>query len=428
MKKIIFTGRLLAASVAAGLVLAPAAADAAAHTSIQLQRAVEIGLPPNIQSTAEDSILAVSCSQAGSCTAGGVYDGSVSQAFVVTESNGHWRTPRSLVMPPEGNFEPPGQVDGIACTTPGNCVAVGLYFVGQPITGSLPFVAGQSHGTWGEAHTIKLPKGALEQNAFSGLNSVSCPAPGSCFAVGVYEDNLGHEQAMRVTETKGKWAQAVRLGEPVNVGKDPKAFMGQMSCTKSGSCVAVGSYLDTGGNTQAVVFSRSGGKWHSGAEVKLPGDAASDPKALLNSASCPATGPCTAVGNYQNSKAVAMPMTMTVSGGKLSAARAVTLVPAGASAQPAQSFWSVACPAAGACVAAGRYKTSAGRLAPMLLTQSGGKWTSAASIGLPKDASTSVMQFATPRSATCTSTGYCAVVGIYLSTTAGRSFAATTKP
>lgn len=58
----------------------------------------------------------------------------------------------------------------------------------------------------------------------------------------------------------GKWAQASRLSQPVNVGKDPKALIRGLSCTKAGYCLAVGSYSDTGGNTQAVVFSRSGGK------------------------------------------------------------------------------------------------------------------------------------------------------------------------
>ncbi len=86
---------------------------------------------------------------------------------------------------------------------------------------------------------------------------------------------------MRVTESNGKWTRAVRLGQPVNVGQDPKASIGSVSCTKSGSCIAVGSYTDTGGNAQAVVYSRSGGRWHSGTEIKLPGTAAANPQAGL---------------------------------------------------------------------------------------------------------------------------------------------------
>lgn len=428
MKKIQLAAGLLAASAAACLMLAPAAANAA-QASIHLQPTVEIGLPPSVEPTALDWLLAVSCSQAGSCTAGGIYASFVGQAMVVTESGGRWRTPRPLLLPPEGSTIPPGQVNGISCTAPGNCVAAGVYWVGQgTTTGSRPFIAIQSHGTWGVARTIKLPKGADGAGAYSTLNSVSCPAPGTCYAVGVYQDHLGDKQAMRITESHGKWGQAVRLGQPVNVGKNPDAYMGKLSCTKAGTCVAVGSYADTGGNTQAVVFSRTGGKWHAGTEVKLPGDAATNPNALLAAASCPATGSCAAVGSYQNSQSVDVPIAMTVSAGKPSAARALKLIPAGAAVQPDSALVSVSCPAAGECVATGEYKTSAGRFTPMILTQAGGTWASTASIALPKDASTSVSRYAIARGVSCTGAGSCTVVGDYQSKTAGRSFAATTKP
>jgi len=76
-------------------------------------------------------------------------------------------------------------------------------------------------------------------------------------------------------------------------------------------------------------------------------------------------------------------------------------------------------------VTAGGYKTSTGAYAPMIITQSGGKWTSATRIGLPADASASG-QFATARGASCPSTGYCAFVGFYMAK-AGRGFAAATK-
>jgi len=68
---------------------------------------------------------------------------------------------------------------------------------------------------------------------------------------------------------------------------------------------------------------------------------------------CPATGSCTAVGGYTNSQAVAEPMAMTISGAKLSAALALMLLAAGAAAQPVPELLSVACPAAGGCVAIG---------------------------------------------------------------------------
>lgn len=421
--------RVLVALVAVGAALAPAAAGAAqARASIHLKTAVKIGPPPDTPNpgAVDDFLLAVACSRAGFCTAGGWFDGPEGQAMVVNESNGHWRAPRSLVMPPQGNFIPSGQVNGLACTGPGNCVAVGTYFSGQPSHGNA-FIAVQSGGTWSIARTIKLPTGA-SVNAGSELRSVACTARGSCVAVGDFGDQLGRQLAMRVTESNGKWAQASRLGQPVNAGSDPKASVNSVSCNKAGTCVAVGNYTDSGGNAQAVVFSRSGGKWHSGAQVKLPANAATNPHAALISVSCPVTGSCAAVGGYQNKQADVEPMAMTVSGGKLSAARALTLVPAGAAAQPTPSLFSVACPAAGACLATGQYKTSTGAFAPMIVMQSAGKWTGKTRIVLPSDASTSSKRFADARGVSCTSNGYCSVVGFYQAqSSVSRGFAAITQ-
>jgi hypothetical protein len=63
----------------------------------------------------------------------------------------------------------------------------------------------------------------------------------------------------------------------------------------------------------------------------------------------------------------------------------------------------------------------------MIITQSAGKWTSAARIGLPKDAMTGGGHPADATGSSCTSAGYCAVVGVYGGTTTNRGFAATTK-
>ena len=40
---------------------------------------------------------------------------------------------------------------------------------------------------------------------------------------------------------------------PTNAGSDPGASFNGVSCSSSESCAAVGSYTDSGGNTQAMV-------------------------------------------------------------------------------------------------------------------------------------------------------------------------------
>jgi hypothetical protein len=419
-----FGWRVLAVLAGAGLALAPAAAGAA-QEDVPLQPAVEIGLPPGA-APANDWIEAVSCPQAGSCTAGGFDDGHASQAMIVTESKGHWHTPRTLVMPPEGKVIPPGQITDVTCASPGNCVAVGSYLVFTNGDGSAPFIDIESNGKWSVARRVKLPPGYAVPKPFSVLDSVSCQALGSCVAVGIYKDHLGHRQPMWLAESNGKWTQATRLSLPVNANKNTRAAISSVSCRTAGQCVAVGSYADATGSTQTVVFSRSNGKWHRGTEVKLPADAATDPHAGLVSVSCPAKGSCTVVGYYQSASTEFWAMTLTVVAGKPSTAQALTVLPADAAAQPTPSLTSVTCPAAGACIAVGEYLTNAGSFEPMIITQASGQWTSAARIDPPPDAFT-VGQVAVADGVSCTPGGYCAVVGLYQTTTADRSFAATTK-
>src|SRR5262245_15824563 len=174
-------GKLAAGCVIVGAAVASVCATltpAAAETTpsaVHLHQAVELGLPPNI-TNGFDWALAASCSRAGSCTAGGLYEAPPSgQAMAVTESHGSWGTPHRVVMPPDAPANPEAEILAVSCTGPGNCVGVGNYFVGQ----SQAFVAVQSHGAWTRARRIALPADAAAVS-FSVLHSVACTAPGSC--------------------------------------------------------------------------------------------------------------------------------------------------------------------------------------------------------------------------------------------------------
>src|SRR5262249_48849118 len=149
---------------------------------------------------------------------------------------------------------------------------------------------------------------------------------------------------------------------------------------------AVGYYTDTGGNMQALTMNESGGKWQRAVQVKLPGNAATNPLAALVSVSCPQAGACLTIGAYQNQSAMAVPIVATRSADGLWRARPLTRVPADAAAQPNTFLGSVACPKPGSCVAVGGYKQSSGAYAATIVTESAGKWTGAARIHLPSDA------------------------------------------
>jgi hypothetical protein len=80
----------------------------------------------------------------------------------------------------------------VSCPRWGSCVAVG------PGNSTLPSVVAETRGTWGRATQVKPPANGLDDGAAYGadLNSVACTGPGQCVAAGSYTDTAGNTQAM----------------------------------------------------------------------------------------------------------------------------------------------------------------------------------------------------------------------------------------
>jgi hypothetical protein len=266
----------------------------------------------------------VSCTGPGSCVAVGVYRDKTrsSQAMLATETRGLWGRASELTLPAGANTTADGQqasLNGIACTSLGNCVAAGRYLdAGNSLQA---MVVTETDGEWGQASEIALPAGANaspgEQRA--GLSDVQCTSSGNCVAVGFYTDSNGSKdhQPMVVTETDGVWAQASEIMLPADANAtagEQHAGLVSVACTAPGSCVAAGSYDDTNKNTQAMIATESGGAWGQASEVALPADAlgvgplepagaqcgaaACLQAASLDSVSCTSPGNCVAVGGY----------------------------------------------------------------------------------------------------------------------------------
>ena len=148
------------------------------------------------------------------------------------------------------------------------------------------------------------PASAGQRGGGPGLTyaSTSCPADGWCVAVGDYLALTGttyYEPALIAAESGNTWS-AVEAPLPSNAAADPQALLQSVSCPSTGTCVAVGRYLDTSGATQGLVDQLSNGAW-TPSEVALPAGAVttgSSAYAQLASVSCTAAGSCTAVGLY----------------------------------------------------------------------------------------------------------------------------------
>ncbi|HEV2240004.1 MAG TPA: hypothetical protein VGR98_03095, partial [Streptosporangiaceae bacterium] len=141
----------------------------------------------------------LSCASAGNCAAGGFYtDGSGHrQALVARETNGTWRP--AIEVPGSGALNAGGnaQVASVSCASAGNCAAGGFYTDGS---GHLQgFVVSQTNGTWRTA--IEVPGlGTLNKGGVAVVNSVSCRSAGNCAAGGPYKDGSGHLQAFVVSQ------------------------------------------------------------------------------------------------------------------------------------------------------------------------------------------------------------------------------------
>lgn len=187
----------------------------------------------------------LACSSPGNCAAVGTYTsttgGSLSNGFTATESGGHWAAAQP-VAPPAGS-EGISNVRGVACTSPGNCVAVGSAYNGA--FEEVPIVVTESGGTWGPAAYIGTPQD-FNGNLGGDLFSVACPSAGSCVAVGEYAVKSGLVSwPMAVVESGGRWLRAQKIPLPADADlakKTGEGILSSVSCAPDGTCLAVGGY------------------------------------------------------------------------------------------------------------------------------------------------------------------------------------------
>jgi hypothetical protein len=406
---------LLAIAPASGAVVRAGAVGAASTFG----KAVELPPPPQSPATGRaDSLDAVSCAQPSWCGAGGAYFDQAGnlQPMVTAQVRGHWTRPAELQLPDNRATVEESGVNGIACTSAGNCVAVGSYVYTASGGRYTAFIATDVNGAWRRAFAVWLPANTAEP-AFDELSGVSCTARGSCTAVGWYFDKAGNQQLMVIMETKGTWGRAKEIAAPTNAASPVSAIGTGISCYRSGDCVAVGGDKSKSGQFLPLTFRESAGVWHRATTVLLPAKAAGGTlqSAPLDSVSCAATGACLAVGNYLTGS-VYRPMAVSGSKGLGTRAAEVTALPAAAGRDPYQSLlYAVSCASATSCVAAGQVsQKNAQPFYAMSLQWQRGHWGGAQVIAAPgATAKNSKHQDAQLWSLSCYRTGYCVTVGEY---------------
>ncbi len=242
---------------------------------------VTVALPPG---DVTGGLNDVSCPSVGDCVAVGyaVSTLGATQPLIVSEVSGTWGTP-IIAAPPPGaptGAQELAEHSGVACSSVGNCTAVGSYR-GADSNGH-PMVEVESSGSWGA--TLSLPAAT----GSSQLPRVSCTSPGNCTVVA--ETNSW-------TETAGTW------GTPTLIAPSPGTpysvfFAADVACPSATTCIAVG-HVSSDRNWQPAVVTATSGTWGSLSLLSTPILSPDTGVSGLGAISCQATV-CVAVGSASN--------------------------------------------------------------------------------------------------------------------------------
>ena len=383
----------------------------------------------------------LSCASAGNCTAIGSYYDDNSHTggpLVITETAAVWGTGVAPTLPaPEGGGFSGGSLSAVSCASAGNCTAVGHYGDG---TGNVKgWLLTETDGVWATGVETPLPADAGTTGRWVDLNSVSCPSVGNCTAVGDYSDTAVDLQALLLDETAGIWSAGPESELPANAaptheytsGPGVPVLIYSVSCASAGNCTAAGTYCAVGncnttGNAsdsrtgkEGVLLSETDGTWARGVEARLPANAATtSPVEFLSAISCASAGNCSAVGDYYDASLHDRLLLLTESGGTWS--RGVQgRLPANAAVAGHKTYpdysvvlYSISCPAAGNCTAAGTYSLRGNEgMRPLLVTETAGTWARGFRVLLPRSARGRHQN--SLATVSCASTRNCSAMGSY---------------
>jgi hypothetical protein len=358
---------------------------------------------------------ALSCASAGNCSAGGTYTlarTNSDRAFVVSEQNGRWGRARTVTG--AGANGPGMDIVALSCSSAGNCSAGGFYAENssQTVLPEQAFVVNQTGGIWGKAKEVP-GTAALNAGGEARVNAVSCGSAGNCSAGGSYTDRSGHEQAFVVRETAGTWGKAEQVAGTAALNAGGLAQLDALSCVSAGNCTGTGAYLDRSRHLHGFAVTENKGSW--GTAEQMPRSVGLNVGAQaapgFGSLSCATAGNCSAGGSYSGRSgrhfqvfAVSRNAGRWGTAGPLPGAAALN---AGRNAD----INSLSCGAAGNCSTGGNYTDSSRHWQAFVASQAHGNWGTAQQV--PGTAALNAGHFAATYAVSCASAGHCSAGGFY---------------
>jgi hypothetical protein len=208
---------------------------------------------------------------------------------------------------------------------------------------------------------------------------------------------------------KPTWSAGVEVPGTSSINTGGTAGVNDISCTKAGDCVAVGTYATSSTASADFMATESGGTW--GAAEEIPGYAALNVGSLTNVADyvdCPSTGNCTIAGTYAGPSNYIYPFTVSETGGTWASALELTGFPEG-NGDSSASISAVSCSGVGDCVASGVFNN--GTLNVYNASETNGAWGAISALGGVATLDAGGSPFTT--SLSCTSAGNCGETGLY---------------
>jgi hypothetical protein len=244
----------------------------------------------------------VACTHAGNCVAVGssISQDNATEGLIITEVNGAWKSATAAVLPGNASAYPSALLSEVTCVSTNNCTAVGTY---TDVTGGVEgMTVTETHATWARGLAMTMPSGAAANphTFFYGYGGLACSSIGNCSAGGQYLVGTSTYEGFFINEVKGTWQSATEMALPAGAqmaGRNGGVVA--VSCRSAGNCSAGAAYLDASSEYQALVINEVGGQWEAGLKITLPtGNNTVGVDGGVYGLICHATGPCTATGSY----------------------------------------------------------------------------------------------------------------------------------
>jgi hypothetical protein len=244
---------------------------------------------PNPAGAATSELSGVSCPTAAACVAVGSYTtpGGEQIALIERWDGAAW----SMTTAPTPAGALVSSLAGVSCTAADACTAVGSY---TDQAGDELALAERWDGISWALESVPSPAG---ESGVS-LNGVSCTGPSNCVAVGVAEDSSQLATLTVVESWDGSgWKVENSPNQDSNDKDLPQNELEAVSCVSDSTCVAVGYAYAAGASTfTPLAMSWDGSTWTLGNPVDPEGAW----YASLAGMSCTSATSCNAVGSWTN--------------------------------------------------------------------------------------------------------------------------------